>query len=84
MYEPRNVAAAIASQQAADEILAIIMERKEAGGDDPLQWSGLDFFKAIVPLLWKASQSTLDPMPPAAYVDLLRAHADSVERLCCN
>lgn len=78
----RAEAAALVTQAAAEEILAILGEQMELE-ESPALWTPHSMISMLVAAAWRASQSKLWPMAPADYVALMRSHADSVERLHC-
>lgn len=82
--QKRLEAQALATQEAADEILAIVIAQLERGSRSALDWSGGRLVALLLATAWRASQATLNPMTPADYVAFVRGHADTVETIHCG
>lgn len=75
---------ALATQEAAGEILAIVIGHLERDSASALGWSGGRLAELLLAAAWRASRETLHPMPPADYVAFVRGHADTVETIHCG
>ena len=70
---------ALVTQAVAEEIVGILLERSQQIEGHPFDWTPVSAVGALIAAAWRASQTTLRPMPPEIYVNIVRRHADAVE-----